>query len=117
MAKGTYFITPRTVRLSYCCFRRALKSGSESPAFKLPLRIQTIIYSQIIFLRKLHGSRLNVFAPVNDLSTLSKTGGSNRAGGLVAGPRNNVAIAGGQILGDEWSDHVVKVHHQNTVAI
>lgn len=82
---------------------------------KPPLRIQSIICSQIIFLRKLHGSRLNVFAPVNDLSALSKTGSSDRAGGLVAGPRNNVAIAGGQILGDEWSDHVVKVN-QNTVA-
>ena len=58
-----------------------------------------------------------MFAPVNDLSALSKTGSSNRAGGFVAGSRNNVAIAGGQILGDEWSDHVVKVHHQNIVAI
>lgn len=66
--------------------------------------------SQIVFLRKSHGSRLNVFAPVNDLSALSKTGSADRAGILVAGQRNDVAIAGGQILGDEWSDHVVKVH-------
>lgn len=61
-----------------------------------------------MFLRKSHGSRLNVFAPINDLSTLSKTGGDNRA--LLAGQRNDVAIAGGQILGDEYSDHVVKVN-------
>jgi hypothetical protein len=40
---------------------------------------------------------------------LSKTGNVDRAGTLVAGQKNDVAIAGGQILGDEWSDHVVKV--------
>ena len=33
----------------------------------------------------------------------------DKAGTLVAGQKNDVAIAGGQILGDEWSDHVVKV--------
>lgn len=60
-----------------------------------------------MFLRKSHGSRLNVFAPVNDLSSLSKTGSENRS--LVAGKKNDFAIAGGQILGDEYSDHVVKV--------
>lgn len=63
--------------------------------------------SQVMFLRKSYGSRLNVFAPVNDLSTLSKTGSEQRS--LVPGKRNDVAIAGGQILGDEYSDHVVKV--------
>jgi hypothetical protein len=67
------------------------------------------ISSQITFLRKSHGSRLNVFAPVNDLSALSKTGSVDRANALVAGQKNDVAIAGGQIMGDEWSDHVVKV--------
>jgi len=46
---------------------------------------------------------------VNDLSALSKTGNVDRAGTFVAGQKNDVAIAGGQILGDEWSDHVVKV--------
>ena len=62
------------------------------------------VFSQITFLRKVYGSRLNVFAPVNDLSTLS---GETRA--LTAGQSNDVAIAGGQILGDEYSDHVIKV--------
>lgn len=66
-----------------------------------------ITCSQVSFLRKSHGSRLNVFAPVNDLSALSMTGSSGRS--LVPGRRNDVAIAGGQILGDEYSDHVVKV--------
>lgn len=60
-----------------------------------------------MFLRKQSGSRLNVFAPVNDLSSLSKSGSVGRT--LVAGKKNDVAISGGQILGDEYSDHVVKV--------
>jgi hypothetical protein len=60
-----------------------------------------------MFLRKSYGSRLNVFSPVNDLSSLSKSGFEDRS--LVPGKKNDVAIAGGQILGDEYSDHVVKV--------
>ena len=63
--------------------------------------------SQINFLRKSFGSRLNVFNPVNDLSSLSKSGSEERS--LVPGKKNDVAIAGGQILGDEYSDYVVKV--------
>lgn len=58
-------------------------------------------------MRKAYGSRLNVFNPVNDLSSLSKSGFEIRS--LVPGKKNDVAIAGGQILGDEYSDHVVKV--------
>ncbi|KZT29832.1 hypothetical protein NEOLEDRAFT_1174835 [Neolentinus lepideus HHB14362 ss-1] len=70
------------------------------------LMARTEIWSQVTFLRKTHGSRLNVFAPVNDLSALSKTGSEGRA--LVLGKKNDVAVSGGQILGDEYSDHVVK---------
>jgi ribosomal protein L18E len=60
-----------------------------------------------MFLRKSHRSRLNVFAPISDLSILSKSGLDNRV--LVPGKKNDVAIAGGQILGDEYSNHVVRV--------
>jgi len=66
-----------------------------------------LCYSQVSFLRKQYGSRLNVFAPVNDLSSLSKSGSATRS--LLPGKKNDVAISGGQILGDEYSDHVVKV--------
>ena len=59
-----------------------------------------------MFLRKSHGSKLNVFTPINDLSALSKSGADHRA--LLPGQQNDVAIAGGQILGDEYSDHVIK---------
>ena len=44
---------------------------------------------------------------MNDLSALSKTGSESLS--LVPGKNNDVAIAGGQILGDEYSEHVVKV--------
>lgn len=70
------------------------------------LKARTEIWNQVMFLRKSYGSRLNVFAPINDLSNLSKSGSEDQA--LVPGQRNDVAIAGGQILGDEYSDHVIR---------
>lgn len=69
------------------------------------------VYSQVMFLRKTYGSRLNIFAPVNDLSLLSRSGTEDKS--LVAGQKNDVEIAGGQLLGDEYSDHVVKVRSLN----
>ncbi|KIP04476.1 hypothetical protein PHLGIDRAFT_75887 [Phlebiopsis gigantea 11061_1 CR5-6] len=70
------------------------------------LKARTELSNQILFLRKTYGSRLNIFQPVNDLSSLSKSGAEGRA--LVPGQKNDIAISGGQILGDEYSDHVVK---------
>ena len=65
--------------------------------------------SQVTFLRKSYGTRLNVLAPVNDLSSLSKSGWDSPS--LVPGKKNDAAISGGQILGDEYSAYVVKVCH------
>ncbi|KAG1795306.1 inositol hexakisphosphate-domain-containing protein [Suillus plorans] len=70
------------------------------------LKARTEIWNQVMFLRKIYGSRLNIFAPVNDLSLLSRSGTEDKS--LVAGQKNDVEIAGGQLLGDEYSDHVVK---------
>ncbi|KAI0330242.1 hypothetical protein GY45DRAFT_1323965 [Cubamyces sp. BRFM 1775] len=70
------------------------------------LKPRTEIWTQVTFLRKSHGSRLNVFAPINDLSALSKTGAADRA--LLPSKKGDLTVAGGQILGDEYSDHVVK---------
>ncbi|KAI0067260.1 hypothetical protein BV25DRAFT_1819577 [Artomyces pyxidatus] len=70
------------------------------------LKARTELYNQVLFLRKSYGSRLNVFSPVNDLSLLSKSGAQERS--LVRGQKNDVAISGGRILGDEYSDYVVK---------
>ncbi|KAG6919205.1 hypothetical protein DXG01_008503 [Tephrocybe rancida] len=85
-------------------------SGADfSQTFSDWLKARTEIWNQIKFLRKSYGSlgsRLNVFTPINDLSSLSKSGFESRS--LVPGKKNDVAIAGGQVLGDEYSDHVVK---------
>ncbi|KAF8917222.1 inositol hexakisphosphate-domain-containing protein [Mucidula mucida] len=70
------------------------------------LKARTEIWNQVMFLRKSYGTRLNVFAPINDLSALSKSGSTGRA--LVPGTKNDMAISGGEILGDEYSTHVVK---------
>lgn len=70
------------------------------------LKARTEIWNQVMFLRKTYSSRLNIFAPVNDLSLLSRSGTEDKS--LVAGQKNDVEIAGGQLLGDEYSDHVVK---------
>lgn len=59
-----------------------------------------------MYLRESYGTRLSIFSPVNDLSSLSK---SSPRRSLVRGQMNDVAISGGQVLGDEYSDHVVKV--------
>ncbi|KAF9223711.1 hypothetical protein BS17DRAFT_802243 [Gyrodon lividus] len=70
------------------------------------LKTRTEIWNQVMFLRKSRGSRLNLFAPVNDLSLLSRSGAEDKS--LVAGQKNDVEIAGGQLLGDEYSEHFVK---------
>ncbi|KAK7032337.1 hypothetical protein VNI00_013296 [Paramarasmius palmivorus] len=79
--------------------------GSEdfSQSFSDWLKTRTEIWNQIKFLRKsISGLRLNVFAPVTDLSALSRSGSQGRA--LVPGKKNDVAISGGEILGDEYSN-------------
>ncbi|RDB25649.1 Paladin [Hypsizygus marmoreus] len=81
-------------------------SEDFSQSFSDWIKARTEIWNQIKFLRRSYGSRLNVFSPINDLSSLSKSGSEVRS--LVPGKKNDVAIAGGQILGDEYSDHVVK---------
>lgn len=48
-----------------------------------------------------------MFAPVNDLALLSRSGAEYKS--LVPGQKNDVEMAGGQLLGDEYTDHVVKV--------
>nr|GAT59369.1 predicted protein [Mycena chlorophos] len=88
-------------------FASYVESSTDfSQSFSDWLKARTEISNQIKFLRRSYGSRLNVFAPINDLSSLSKSNWEDRT--LVPGRKNDVAIAGGQILGDEYSTHVVK---------
>ncbi|KIJ51469.1 hypothetical protein M422DRAFT_157971 [Sphaerobolus stellatus SS14] len=70
------------------------------------LKARVEIWHQITFLRKTRGSRLNIFAPVSDLSSLAKS--ELESSELEAGPRNDIAVSGGQVLGDEWTTHVVE---------
>ncbi|KAH9957448.1 inositol hexakisphosphate-domain-containing protein [Russula dissimulans] len=76
-----------------------------SKSFSSWLKARTEIYNQVLFLRRSYGTRLSIFSPVHDLSSLSKSG-PNRS--FVRGQTNDIAISGGQVLGDEYSDHVVK---------
>ncbi|KAI0255159.1 inositol hexakisphosphate-domain-containing protein [Lactifluus subvellereus] len=93
-----YFFT-----IAFASFVEAQQNFSQT--FSAWLKARTEIYNQVLFLRKSHGTRLSIFSPVNDLSSLSKSGPQRS---LIRGQTNDVAISGGQVLGDEYSDHVVK---------
>ncbi|KAM6504289.1 Inositol hexakisphosphate domain containing protein [Amanita muscaria] len=86
-------------------YRRDLKSGRKLYFYATNHSTYSRL-SQVTFLRKADGFNLNVFAPVDDLSSLSRSSSEDRA--IVAGRKNDLAISGGQILGDEYSDHVVR---------
>ncbi|KAG8928388.1 hypothetical protein FRC01_006011 [Tulasnella sp. 417] len=60
-------------------------------------RMRVEIWNQVKYLRQTSG--LKVFAPVSDLSAISK---------VEAAKKHEVAVGGGQVLGDEWTEHVVK---------
>ncbi|CAE7136772.1 unnamed protein product [Rhizoctonia solani] len=72
------------------------ESENFNESFQEWMEARTEIWNQVGFMRKA-ALRLNVFAPVADLSAISK-------GESVQAPQ----VAGGRVLGDEWTDHVVK---------
>ncbi len=63
-------------------------------------------------MRRHGGNRLHVFAPVNDLSVISRSSGyadSRYSKRPDADPRvRELDLQGGKVLGDEWAEHVVK---------
>ncbi|KAL7424934.1 hypothetical protein Q5752_000621 [Cryptotrichosporon argae] len=63
------------------------------------------IWNQIKVIRRAGGHRLHVFAPVNDLSLISRSSDlidrRDRQSGREIGLQ-------GKVLGDEWAEHVVK---------
>ncbi|KAJ7168617.1 inositol hexakisphosphate-domain-containing protein [Mycena filopes] len=110
-AKGEDFLDKAVKALEKYFFAIAFASYVDSTddfcqTFSDWLKTRTEIWNQIKFLRKSYGSRLNVFGPITDLSSLSKTNWEDRTS--VPGKKNDVAITGGQILGDEYSTHVIK---------
>ncbi|KAG9104343.1 hypothetical protein FRC06_003389 [Ceratobasidium sp. 370] len=72
------------------------ESTDFSESFSEWMKARTEIWNQVKFMRK-SSLRLNVFAPVADLSAISKS---------ESGQAPNAA--GGRVLGDEWTEHVVK---------
>ncbi|KAJ7121865.1 hypothetical protein C8R43DRAFT_959462 [Mycena crocata] len=112
-AKGEDFLDKAVKALEKYFFMIAFASFVDGTDDECKAR--TEIWNQIKLLRKSYGSRLNVFAPVDDLSSLSKTNWEDRA--LVPGKKNDVAIAGGKILEDEYSTHVVKMLEKNRSGI
>jgi len=69
-------------------------------------------HSQIKAMRRQSGNRLSTFAPVNDLSLISRS--SDLADGHHArsqpfdGRNRDTESRSGTVLGDEWAEHVVK---------
>lgn len=66
--------------------------------------------SQIKIMRRQGGNRLFSFAPVNDLSLISRSSEltEGRYGDAAAGERaREQDVQGGRVLGDEWAEHVV----------
>ncbi|KAG8953141.1 hypothetical protein FRC04_003089 [Tulasnella sp. 424] len=61
------------------------------------MRARVEIWNQVKYLRQSSG--LKVFAPVSDLSAISK---------VEAAKKHEMAVGGAQVLGDEWTEHVVK---------
>lgn len=57
-------------------------------------------------MRRQGGDRLFSFAPVNDLSVISRS--ADLASGRRAQQGGDIDLQGGKVLGDEWADLVVK---------
>jgi hypothetical protein len=58
-------------------------------------------------MRRHGGARLHVFAPVSDLSLISRTAGAEGGMGGMNARFRDVDLQGGKVLGDEWAEHVV----------
>ncbi|KAI5118140.1 hypothetical protein M0805_001739 [Coniferiporia weirii] len=92
--------------ISFASYVEEVGNTNFDEPFSQWMKTRTEIWNQVTYLRKTRGSRLNVFAPVHDLSAMSKSGSEGLP--ATAGVRNDVTISGGQVLGDEYTDHVVK---------
>lgn len=58
-------------------------------------------------MRRRGGARLHVFAPVSDLSQISRTTGAETGMVGMNGRFRDLDLQGGKVLGDEWAEHVV----------
>nr|XP_018260510.1 uncharacterized protein I303_07432 [Kwoniella dejecticola CBS 10117]OBR82668.1 hypothetical protein I303_07432 [Kwoniella dejecticola CBS 10117] len=79
-------------------------AGTSGTTFSSWLKSRPEIWNQIKVMRRSGGNRLFAFAPVNDLSLISRSSELAEKG-LSA--RHDLEMAGGKVLGDEWAEHVV----------
>ncbi|WWC73457.1 uncharacterized protein I206_107427 [Kwoniella pini CBS 10737] len=79
-------------------------AGTTGVTFSSWLKSRPEIWNQIKVMRRSGGDRLFAFAPVNDLSLISRSSEIAEKG-LSA--RHDLEMSGGKVLGDEWAEHVV----------
>lgn len=92
--------------IAFASYVETSNNFEETFASWMKARIE--VTNQVMFLRR-SGSAFKIFAPINDLKALSQAGLESRDQQQVAKRnRPDLTIAGGQILGDEWAEHVVR---------
>ncbi|WVF68673.1 hypothetical protein IAT40_003444 [Kwoniella sp. CBS 6097] len=80
------------------------EAGTTGVSFSGWLKSRPEIWNQIKVLRRSGGNRLFAFAPVNDLSLISRSSELAEKGRST---RGDLDLQGGKVLGDEWAEHVV----------
>ncbi|OXH32476.1 hypothetical protein J008_03246 [Cryptococcus neoformans] len=78
-------------------------AGTTGVSFSTFLKSRPEIWNQIKVLRRSGGNRLFAFAPVNDLSIISRCSEMDDRLDI----HREVDLQGGKVLGDEWAEHVV----------
>nr|KIR85732.1 hypothetical protein I308_03840 [Cryptococcus tetragattii IND107] len=86
-------------------------AGTTGVSFSTFLKSRPEIWNQIKVLRRSGGNRLFVFAPVNDLSIISRSSEMDDKLDI----HREVDLQGGKVLGDEWAEHVVT--HRNGIML
>nr|XP_019043261.1 hypothetical protein I302_07836 [Kwoniella bestiolae CBS 10118]OCF22191.1 hypothetical protein I302_07836 [Kwoniella bestiolae CBS 10118] len=79
-------------------------AGTSGATFSSWLKNRPEIWNQIKVMRRSGGNRLFAFAPVNDLSLISRSSELAERGMSV---RSDLEMSGAKVLGDEWAEHVV----------
>ncbi|EJU05109.1 hypothetical protein DACRYDRAFT_93438 [Dacryopinax primogenitus] len=76
----------------------------KNETFSTWLQTRVEIWNQVRYMRS-HANRLEIFAPVEDLSLISRGSRKGQIDHLI---ENELGISGGQVVGDEWADLAVK---------
>ncbi|WWD04103.1 hypothetical protein V865_002168 [Kwoniella europaea PYCC6329] len=79
-------------------------AGTTGVTFSSWLKNRPEIWNQIKIMRRSGGNRLFAFAPVNDLTLISRSSELAEKGSSA---RLDLEMVGAKVLGDEWAEHVV----------